>query len=275
MLKVAWNIVFSLGLVLVVSTVFGQYKVKKGIVYKDDKPTGKVKGKISAFRYADLTFSGTNDTPIVSVTEGLYSLKNPFFSSYAWFNIKFLDSGKELKIDNSQGKRMGCAKEECILEKLLVPSGIVFEGEVIQNQDSIINKYDYSLNLKSDTIEKREEEYKLIQSLKSTPLIERNKEREISITGNSESEFRVFQEGVQIAVMKIVEDKNSLVHEKVYHVYLPKRPQDLALAFARISINNTPVIFTLIDKKWREINLLEQNSIELTIATFLVKNGYL
>src|SRR5688500_15510224 len=153
---------FILLCLIITSSAIGQ-KIKKGIIYYDDNPSGKVDGEISVFKEADLTFSSMDDALLMTVQEKSYSLRNPLYKSYLWLSVKFEDTGKEMKIHFPNR----CSTEKCILAKLEKDAGIQFRGSPIINQDEIIAKHDYTGFIQKDTVAKREEERALSAKLRS------------------------------------------------------------------------------------------------------------
>jgi hypothetical protein len=154
---------------------FAQVNVKKGIIYEADKPIGKVSGRLSAFRSANLDFLTMEGQSILTVKEEVFEdIKFPPFTNYKWYTISFSDSKKELKIQNITR----CYNEKCIIE-LLAKNGIAINGNLIANQDEVIAKIDYSPTLQADTVKRFTDEERALSSKLLAIQINRNKSSEI------------------------------------------------------------------------------------------------
>src|SRR6478609_8695908 len=78
---------------------FAQLAIKKGIIYEGDKAIGKVEGKVSAFKSANLIFLTMDGQSTMTVKEEFFKdIKFPPFTDYKWYTINFSDSKKQLKI---------------------------------------------------------------------------------------------------------------------------------------------------------------------------------
>jgi len=175
---------------------FAQLAIKKGIIYEGDKAIGKVEGKVSAFKSANLIFLTMDGQSTMTVKEEFFKdIKFPPFTDYKWYTINFSDSKKQLKIQYDQR----CNNEKCVME-FLTKNGIAVNGNVIPNQDEIIAKVDYSPTLQADTVKKFTDEEKGLSAKLQSIQINRNKSSELLLMKDSESP----------SIVKIVQDHKTI-----------------------------------------------------------------
>jgi hypothetical protein len=277
----SWHLhaMFIVSCLIVTHAAIGQ-KIKKGIIYYDDNPSGKVDGRISAFREADLTFSSMDDTQLLTVQEKHYDLRNPLYKSYPWLAVKFVDTGKEMKIHFPNR----CFSEKCILATLEKDGGIQFRGLPITNQDEIIAKYDYSEFIHTDTIAKRKEEQALSEKLKSNyttrttidgpKLLPVNDKRIVQ----GGSAYAIVQGDVVIGKFLASEIPGTFPSTEI-DIFEILSGENSELHAARVFIKKDatgPEIgaFTFVDRKWHKI-YPSSPALNIEIAKFLIDRGYL
>lgn len=84
---------------LFTSILMGQekeIKVKKDIVYIDEKPIVKMVGKCGVFTRLNYTFFSLKGDTLFTMKDNYYKFSNPYYETTTWFELNFLKLKKQL-----------------------------------------------------------------------------------------------------------------------------------------------------------------------------------
>jgi hypothetical protein len=267
------------GLFAAQSAIAQKYKIKDASITKDKVVVGSFIGD-AGFQKTNLQIFGTNGEKVLTVTEGRFSVKNPFFDYIYWYNVKFEDTGKTLKLDHA-----GNCGEKCFINNVLVPNGIMLEGSIIKDQDAIISKEDISQRLNTDTtviLEKHNLWMKLLE--KNTIL--RDKEKQVVLIKDSESAnadvtttvFNVVQDNIIVGKIIKYHTQSSTQISTTYSffekLYQPEGTMTEVPAGKVTDTFMDLVFVTLIDGKEHKMRMDDKANAQNALATYLVSKGY-
>jgi hypothetical protein len=258
-----------------------KYKVKDDVITKDKAPIGKITGDAGVDK-TDMVIYGNAGEKVLSMSQGRFLIKNPFFDWISWYTVKFEDTGKEMKIYHA-----GNCGPKCVLNNALAPKGIMLEGGVVKDQDAIIAKHDISEKLGKDTTEILNK-HNLWLSLLTKNTILRDREKQVVVmkvkednemAGTTITEYNIVQDNIILG--KIV--KNHMVsstsvttkydfYEKLY------QPEGAITEVPAGKVTDTFMdirFTTVVDGKEHKMKFDDTANAQNALATYLVNNGYL
>jgi hypothetical protein len=274
------HLVLVLSMLLLINVSFAQkYKVKDDMITRDKAPVGKLTGDAGVTK-TDLVIFGNSGEKVLSLTQGRFDPKNPFFQSIAWYNVKFEDTGKSFVIYHA-----GSCGPKCVLNNALAPAGIVFDGTVIKNQEDIISKNDIAAKIAKDTTEILGKHNTWMKLLNKNKIL-RDNEKPVVLIKESESlnvettrtVFNVVQDNIVVGKIIKLHTQSSIRVETTYEFYETLyAPEEGMTEVPAGRVTDTFIDFefmTIIDGKKHKIKTEDKANAQKLLATYLVGNGY-
>ena len=257
-----------------------KYKVKDDMITRDKAPVGKLSGD-AGFDKTNLEIFGNNGEKVLTVTQGMFDVKDPFFNYINWYKVKFEDTGKEMKLYHA-----GSCGPKCVLNNVLAPKGIQFDGTFVKDQDAIIAKADISEKIGKDTtaiLEKHNTWLKLLE--KNTIL--RDKEKQVVVMKDGESTevettrttYNVVQDNIVVGKIIKYHTQTSIKVETTYEFYEKLyQPEGSLVEVPAGKVTDTFMdleFATIVDGKKHKIKIEDKANAQNALATYLVSKGYL
>lgn len=225
----------------------------------------------------------------MSIKLNEYNFENPLYNSYKWYDIKFEDTGKEVMINHLNATTTSLP---AIFKNFTKKFEFDFNGEPIKNQDDIIEKYNFKVELEKDIQEKKKIDARYAKFLNNN---------EISRNRLEPVKYATIQKDDNITKRNIIQDsilvgsitkeyKRNLGSTEIkeiqywimerfeqYQGGTEKLPEYYA-AGARIEnsiIVNNIKLYTFADGKNHTIKVKDHMNAEKEIINFLLDKGYL
>jgi hypothetical protein len=273
-------LVLVLCLVSLINVSFAQkYKVKDDMITRDKAPVGKLTGDAGVDK-TNLVIFGNSGEKVLSMSQGTFDPKNPFFRYISWYNVKFEDTGKSFVIYHA-----GNCGPKCVLNNALAPVGIVFDGTVIKNQDDIISKNDIAAKIAKDTTEILSKHNTWLKLLNKNKIL-RDTEKPVVLTKESEgvnvettrTVYNVVQDNIVVGKVIRLHTQSSTRIETTYEFYETLYAAEEGMTevpAGRVTDTFFDVEFvTIVDGKKHKIKTEDKANAQKLLATYLVGNGY-
>jgi hypothetical protein len=274
------HLVLVLSMVSLINVSFAQkYKVKDDMITRDKAPVGKLTGDAGVDK-TNLVIFGNSGEKVLSMSQGTFDPKNPFFRYISWYNVKFEDTGKSFVIYHA-----GNCGPKCVLNNALAPVGIVFDGTVIKNQDDIIAKNDIAAKIAKDTTEILSKHNTWLKLLSKNKIL-RDTEKPVVLTKESEginvettrTVYNVVQDNIVVGKVIRLHTQSSTRIETTYEFYETLYAAEEGMTdvpAGRVTDTFFDVEFvTIVDGKKHKIKTEDKANAQKLLATYLVGNGY-
>jgi hypothetical protein len=280
-MKTGLFIALAAGCLISHSAISQKYKVKDDVITKDKAVVGKITGDAGVDK-TDMVIFGVNGEKVLSMSQGIFNVRDPFFDVIRWYNIKFEDTGKEMRIYHA-----GSCGPKCVINNALVPKGIMLDGSVVKDQDAIIAKADISEKIQKDTVAILEKHNGWVRLLEKNTIL-RDKEKPVSVmkvkednemAGTTITEYNIVQDNVVIG--KIIKNHTqsstgvSTKYDFYEKLYTPEGSVTEVPA-GKVTDTFMDIRFvTIIDGKEHRMKFDDTANAQMALATFLVSRGYL
>ena len=274
------KLVLALCIVSLVNVAFAQkYKVKDDMITRDKAPVGKLSGDAGVDK-TDLVVFGNAGEKVLSMSQGTFDVKNPFFRYISWYTVKFEDTGKSFVIYHA-----GNCGPKCVLNNALAPVGIVFDGTFVKNQDDIISKNDIAAKIAKDTTEILNKHNSWVKLLSKNKIL-RDTEKAVVLTKDSESinvettktVYNVVQDNIVVGKVVRYHTQSSTRVETTYEFYETLyAAEDGMTDVPAGKVTDTFIdleFVTIIDGKKHRLKTEDKVNAQKVIATYLVSQGY-
>jgi hypothetical protein len=284
---------FLSGILLLATTIcFGQekFKIKKGKIYNGDTHIASYDGKGGLLRLFNITVSGTDDKPLITMQEAIYDFDIPWEIHRRWMTLEFPGvPGKKMKLRVDPAERT-----ENRIMKLLLNDSLPFlikENKIDESAlDQWMTQKNYDFN--ADSLYTRKMQNEIIDAMKEN--LVRDKAQPLQVIKVSENQadpysatitkFDIKQGGVTLG--RIVKTRNvsamamrpSLKYEiwknvaKPYTVGNGKESLSVAM-LAKYEYDKGTYLVPA--GKMVEVKLPTPDASEYTLADWLVKSGHL
>lgn len=274
------KLVLVLSFALMINISFAQkYKVKDDMITRDKAPVGKLTGDAGVDK-TNLVILGNNGEKVLSMSQGTFDAKNPFFRYISWYNVKFEDTGKSFIIYHA-----GNCGPKCVLNNALAPVGIVFDGTFVKNQDDIISKNDISAKIGKDTTEILAKHNSWLKLLNKNKIL-RDTEKPVVLTKESEAlnvettrtVYNVVQDNIVVGKVVRLHTQSSIRVETTYEFYETLYAAEDGMTdvpAGRVTDTFFDLEFvTIVDGKKHKLKTEDKVNAQKVLAIYLVSQGY-
>jgi len=258
-----------------------KYKVKDGVITKDDVVLGTVTGK-SGLVNANVIIYGIGGEKVISFYRDEYKAPSPLFEDRYWYNVRFEDTGKEMFLPMAVEFSV-----KSVLNKTFPAAGINIDGALIKNQDEIMAKSDIKDSILSDTTFMGASHRHTLDLIRNTFLVERKRDVKcgfeyLSSEKRNDTTFtkwEISQDSKRIGTF--LERKNYL-YSKDNYTYIIYRyildngsDKEVPIAMGKPDALDVNIIhlYTIIDKK--DVKITVSPAISADMVNDLIKGRYL